>query len=419
MEDKYIYTQGKRLRCGYTTGTCAQAAARAAAIGFFTGEIPRTTEVTIPDGSRPEFPVEEAFRGTDETTGRPYAVCAVRKDAGDDIDVTDGMLVFAKVTAGEGTDDIRVFGGTGVGRVTRPGLDQPVGESAINSTPRRMIRGEVAAVMEELGEEIPLNVEIFLPDGEERAKKTMNERLGILGGLSILGTTGIVEPQSHRALIETIRAELSMRHAAGERKLLITPGNYGTKFIENFAELFREDDASNHSDANSAGRSPGASRNNGENCRAGGKDPAENAVKCSNFIGDTLDAAMEFGFAHVTLVGHIGKLVKLAGGMMNTHSMYGDCRMDLLAACGLKAGVPRKLSAQILDCITCDDALRILAGANCLEPVMKVMGDRILYHLNFRCKGNIGLRVVVFSNIYGVLVDLAEPGSEVSAQALP
>ncbi|MCD8118970.1 MAG: cobalt-precorrin-5B (C(1))-methyltransferase CbiD [Lachnospiraceae bacterium] len=465
MEDKYIFTQGKRLRCGYTTGTCAQAAAGAAAVGFFTGEVPQTMEVTTPDGTKLALSVEEARCGRDDRTGRPFAVCAVRKDAGDDIDVTDGMLVFARVTVrkedpvftenrniyeisgdmqrsavtgqmsesqnmfgrpgvvGEeknaDPDLIRIIGGIGVGRVTKPGLDQPVGEAAINSVPRRMIRAQVAAVMEEAGEEVPLDVEIFLPDGEERAKKTMNERLGILGGLSVLGTTGIVEPQSHRALIETIRAELSMRYAAGERNLLITPGNYGMKFIEQSAGLFRRETLFHGEKTENGLPQTSESSDIKKNGSSGDKvrqdetgiyssefgSPAEAAVKCSNFIGDTLDAATEFGFAHVTLVGHIGKLVKLAGGMLNTHSMYGDCRMELLAACGLKAGVPQKQLMQILDCVTCDDALGILAEGNYLEPVMKLVGDRILYHLRYRCKGKIGLRVVVFSNVYGVLAD--------------
>lgn len=403
MEEKYIYRMGKKLRCGFTTGSCAQAAAKAAALYLFTGIVPKECDIVTPDGTNLNLPVEEAERYWDGEKNAVCGVCAVRKDGGDDSDVTTGMLVYAKVwisgtMSGESVPEssarelpgesvpgdsarersgesvsarerVRILGGVGVGRVTKAGLDQPVGEAAINSVPRKMIRAEVLKVLEEEGEDVCVCVEIFIPDGEALAKKTFNERLGIIGGLSILGTTGIVEPMSEKAMVDTIRAELSIRKHQRDRELLITPGNFGMQFLAD-SPLFS----------------------------------AENAVKCSNFIGDTLDMAADFGFEKVTLVGHIGKLVKLAGGLLNTHSMYGDCRMEILCACGLEAGADRQALLEILRCVTCDEALSILERCGVREKAMERLGEKIMFHLNYRCKGKLQLEVIVFSNVYGVLI---------------
>ena len=234
--------------------------------------------------------------------GESAVSCAVRKDAGDDPDVTDGALVYSTVSFSD-APGVSIDGSEGVGRVTKPGLDQPVGNAAINSVPRRMIRENVEEVMKLFDCAAGLSVVISIPAGAELAKKTFNPRLGIVGGISVLGTTGIVEPMSEKALVETIRTELTQRRALGHDAVLLTPGNYGVDFIRTSLGL----------------------------------DP-ETAVQTSSFIGDSLDVCRSLGFKRALLIGHIGKLVKLAGNMMNTHSKYGDCRMEILASHAGAAG---------------------------------------------------------------------------------
>lgn len=246
------------------------------------------------------------------------ACCCVTKDGGDDVDATHGLPICARVEAiaGEG---ILLQGGSGVGRVTRPGLDQPVGEWAINHIPRQMIREAVDAVRRELDEPGGLCVTIFVPGGEEAARKTFNPHLGIEGGISILGTSGIVEPMSVKAIVETTALELRQAAASGARRMVLTPGNYGMEFL----------------------------------ARGGVALPAGvPVVRCSNFIGEALDGAGAEGFSSVLLVGHIGKLVKLAGGIMNTHSRWADGRAELFCAHAALCGADRDTARALMDSAT-------------------------------------------------------------------
>lgn len=297
--DSFVYKNQKKLRRGYTTGSCAAGAAKAAAVLLFSGENAEYVSVRTPSGIVLHLRTENPGRTEKE------AWCGIRKDAGDDIDATDGILIMARArripepASGKGPD-IVIRGGSGVGTVTKIGLDQPVGESAINSVPRRMIREEVGEVLREYHYTGSLAIEISVPDGEKIAEQTFNPRLGIVGGISILGTTGIVEPMSEQALVETIRVEMEQRRQMGEKNLLLAPGNFGLDFIH----------------------------------RQYGISP-ERAVVCSNFIGDTLDMALHMNFQSVLLVGHIGKLCKLGAGIMNTHSHIADGRMETLCACGI------------------------------------------------------------------------------------
>ena len=206
MLERYVVKQNKRLRCGYTTGSCAAAAAKAAAELLLGGENPEQVELLTPKGIHLTLTPEDCRRG--ET----WAGCAIRKDGGDDPDVTSGSKICATVTADNGGDGekelLQIDGGKGVGRVTRPGLDQPVGNAAINHVPREMITREVQEVCRLCDFHGTLHILISVPDGEVLAERTFNPRLGIVGGISILGTTGIVEPMSSQALKETIRVEL-------------------------------------------------------------------------------------------------------------------------------------------------------------------------------------------------------------------
>ena len=357
---EFIIRDGKKLRLGYTTGSCAAAAAKAAAWMLLSGSKKESIRLLTPKGMELALAVEDIYLSPD------CVRCAIRKDSGDDPDITRDTLIYAEVRKTE-TVGIVIDGGQGVGRVTMPGLDQPVGAAAINSVPRRMIQETVEEVCGLFGYTGGLYVVISAPDGETLAKKTFNPRLGIVGGISILGTTGIVEPMSEQALVDTIRVELRQHRAAGQEYALLTPGNYGADFIRDELGL----------DLNAA-------------------------VQVSNFLGDALDICRELGFRGALLVGHIGKLVKVAGNMLNTHSKYGDCRMEILAAHAGAAGVPQPRLEEILDCAACDDAIRILREEGKQEPTLRRVTARIQENLRHRA-GEMEAEAIVFSKVYGIL----------------
>ncbi len=359
--EEYIVKGGKKLRRGYTPGSCAAAAAKAAAYMLLTGRRMERVALATPKGIRLELEVKEISVGPDAVS------CAIEKDSGDDPDVTRGTLVFAEVSRHE-APGVAIDGGIGVGRVTKPGLDQPVGAAAINSVPRRMISEAVEEVRVLADSREGLKVVISVPEGEALAKKTFNPRLGIEGGISILGTTGIVEPMSEQALVDTIRVELRQRRESGAEYVLLTPGNYGSDFIRD-----------------GLGIAPAL------------------PVQISNFIGDALDICRELGFRGALLVGHIGKLVKLAGGMFNTHSQYGDCRMEIIAAHAAAAGLRTERVKEILQCVACDDALRILREEGLCEAALARLTERIGSHLRVRAGESMETEAVLFSKAYGEL----------------
>lgn len=351
----YITKGGKTMRCGYTTGSCAAGAAKAAAAMLLTGKIVETTTLDTPKGIRLTLEILDPALGPDR------ARCAVQKDSGDDPDITNGILVYA--TAERQASGIAIDGGAGVGRVTRPGLDQPVGAAAINSTPRRMISEAVQAVCDACGYDGGMKITISIPEGTVLAKKTFNPRIGIVGGLSVIGTTGIVEPMSNAALVDTIKLELSVLSAAGARGVLLCPGNYGEVFARETLGL-----------------------------------DMRRQVSVSNFIGDGIEAAVGYGFKRILLVGHIGKLVKLGIGLHNTHSAYGDGRMETLIACALECGGDIELLRRILNCVTTDAALAHIAEAGLLGPVMDVLGRRIQACLERRVPADTQIGFICFTN---------------------
>ena len=366
--DSFITKDGKRLRRGYTTGSCAAAAAKAASLMLLGGGELETVWLMTPRGIGLTLEVKDITRGDG------YVRCGIVKDSGDDPDVTNGMTVYARVEKTSDPHAVSIDGGEGIGRVTKPGLDQPVGQAAINSTPRRMIAEALREVMEEFGYGGGLSVVISAPEGTELAKKTFNPRLGIVGGLSILGTTGIVEPMSDEAVVETIRTELSLRAADGRTAVLFVPGNYGADYIKN--EL--------------------------------GIDP-ETAVTVSNFIGDAFSLAAEAGFRDALLVGHIGKLVKLAGGIFNTHSRWGDCRAEIFAAHAGMWGASAETVRRIMDSAMTDDMLAILDEAGLRERVMASVTERMEFHLSHqKTIGAMRTGAVTFSNVCGILGKTSE-----------
>ena len=358
--EEFVVKDGKTLRLGYTTGSCATAASKAAARMLLSGETMDFVSILPPKGIPLHLEVLEIKKEPGKVS------CAIRKDGGDDPDITSGSLIFSEVSLLD-TPEIRIDGGFGVGRVTKRGLDQPPGNAAINSTPRRMIRENLQEVAEELGYAGGFQVIISVPDGEKLAKKTFNPRLGIVGGISILGTSGIVDPMSEKALLDTIRVELNQRKAGGHRYVLLTPGNYGSDFIESTI----------------------------------GIDP-KLAVQSSNFIGDTIDMCREMGFQGALLIGHIGKLVKLAGGMMNTHSKYGDCRMEIFGAHAGAAGTDPDAIREILNAVACDDALRILSQHGGWGKTMDGILAKIQDHLAHRAD-EMEIGAMTFSKEWGLL----------------
>ena len=297
-----------------------------------------------------------------------YAECAVRKYSGDDPDVTDGLLVFARAEkadfavqdkredacfTGDGIfveDGVFIEGGAGVGRVTKPGLEQKIGQAAINRVPRRMIGEAVNEIRKKYGCREPLRVTISIPEGEKTAEKTFNPRLGIEGGLSILGTSGIVEPMSEKALTDTIYLEMKMLSLKETLKA----------------------------------------------------DP-ELAVKCSNYVGEAIDDAKLLGMKGILLIGHVGKFIKLAAGVMNTHSRQADCRMEVFAAHAAMAGADQETVRRVMQCINTTEAAAIIREQGMLEKVMKTITERIEFYLRQRAREELQIGMILFSLEDGIL----------------
>ena len=357
--ERYISVGRKRLRCGYTTGTCAAAASRAAVEYLVSGVAPAAVCIDTPAGVTVTADIE------DPAAGPGWARCAVRKDGGDDPDVTDGVLVYAHV---EFTDEpgAHIDGGEGVGRVTKSGLDQPIGAAAINSTPRRMIAEQVEEVLKDSDRGVAVTISV--PEGVRIAAKTFNPRLGIVGGISIIGTSGIVKPMSEDALISSIQLELRVRAAEGIEHVLMSPGNYGIDFADGELDL-----------------------------------DCSRAVQCSNYMGAALDGIADCGFKSVLIVGHIGKMVKVAAGAMNTHSHVVDARLETLAAHAALAGASKDTVAAIMQCVSTDAALDIMKGAGVMEAAMESLTERAHYHVKHRLGDEVRIELIIFSKVHGLL----------------
>ena len=366
LEDYYVIRNQKKLRFGYTTGSCAAGAARGAARLLLGEDEISEVELMTPKGILLHLEILDRKRSENA------ASCAVRKDAGDDPDTTNGILVYAKVEKflirSDMEDRIVIDGGIGVGRVTKPGLSQKVGEAAINPVPRAMILQAVEEIADQYHYEGGLKVTISVPEGEKIARKTFNPRLGIVGGISILGTSGIVEPMSEKALIDSIRVEMTQHAAMGEQYMLVTPGNYGADYLREHMEL-----------------------------------PFEKNIKCSNYVGETIDMAVDMGVKGILFISHIGKFVKVAAGIMNTHSHSADARMEVLCSNAIRAGGDLACARSILQCNTTDEALRVLDENHILKETMKEITDRIQFYLDHRSYQQILLGAVIFSNEYGYL----------------
>ena len=342
----------KKLRRGYTTGTCAQAATKAAVTMLLGNVSVDQVTVSLPGKEVLTLKIAEAqkeFNKYNKSNPDIESVsCAVRKDSGDDPDITNGILVYSKVSRIK--SGIVLDGGIGVGRV-----------------PRQMILREVEEACEMYGYDGGIKIEISIPQGVELAKKTFNPRLGIEGGISVLGTSGIVEPMSEQALLDTIELEMKVRRAGGKNYLIMAPGNYGLDFLREAYGIQDKD-----------------------------------VVKCSNYIGQSMDMAADCKFQGLVLAGHIGKLIKVSGGVMNTHSRWADCRMDLLATAMLRAGFSADRARAVLDCVTTDDALALLSEEEREATIGQIMRS-IEKYMEYRMADQMPVGAILYSNVYGIL----------------
>lgn len=313
--EDYILVNGRKLRRGFTTGSCAAAAAKAAVRMLFEEILLEKVIIETPEGEQLTLSVEEA------SIDGECARCCVVKDGGDDPDVTTGLKIWAEAKRNT-TPGIHLDTGEGIGKVTLPGLKVEVGQPAINPVPMKMILEEVGQVLPP-GEGVA--VTLWVPGGREVAARTFNPRLGIVGGISIIGTTGRVNPMSEDAWKEALALELKMLAAKGYDRAVYVFGNYGEDFLTK--EL--------------------------------GKPP-ENLLKISNYLGFMLDKGVELGFKKVLLAGHLGKMVKVSAGIFHTHSRVADARMEIMAAQAALAGATQPVVAQVMASKTTDGAAAIL-----------------------------------------------------------
>ena len=391
--EEYVIKNQKKLRLGITTGTCSAAAAQAAAIQLLLDVESHTVTLRTPKGMTVSVPV---YLLESDSRKASYKVV---KDSGDDPDVTNGTDVcvtveFAKQRVCEQKDEsqdrscaftsesfpyLTLDGGIGIGRVTKEGLEQAVGQAAINRVPRQMIFDAVADVCEKANVCEPLHITVWMPEGETLAKRTFNPKLGIEGGLSVLGTSGILEPMSEQAIVATIETEIRQLHAVGEEKVLVTPGNYGQAYASEYLGL----------------------------------DLAK-SVKSSNYIGDTIDLAISYGMKDFLLVGNIGKLVKLAAGIFNTHSKVADGRGEIFAVHAAIAGAGANVVQEIYNCINTDRMLDVLEREGLREAVMQSILAAIEKHVDGRIGDTMRFGVIVFSEKYGYLGQTSDAERELN-----
>ena len=352
--DLYVIKDGKKLRCGYTTGSCATAASKASTIGITSGVIPDFIEIDTPAGIVLNLEVENKELTDD------YAICSITKDSGDDPDSTDGIEIFSKVSLREDSEVV-IEGGKGIGTITRDGFWGKSGEAAINPVPRKTIEKEVRTVTD-----IGLNIEISVPKGEEIAKKTYNSNIGIVDGISIIGTKGIVEPMSEEAFKKSIYIEIDSIKNRGKTDIVLYLGNHGEKI---YNEMKNDADG----------------------------------VKISNFIGDSISYCYNNGFKSVVLVGHIGKLCKLSLGAFNTHSKICDLRIESFVYYLAMRQANMNVIEKVNQCITSEEALNVIidSGYKCIiKDMIDGSESRIRRYVKDE---HFDIKVVMYSMDLGIL----------------
>lgn len=357
--------RARGTRTGFTTGANAAAAARAATIGLVAGKVPAAVEAVLPNGKKVRFPVHEGW----VRAGSAHAVCI--KDAGDDPDCTDGAHLTAEVALlDEAPGEVRIEGGAGVGRITMPGLGLPVGGAAINPTPRRNIEENVRAAAGGLLERWGLRVVISVPGGEEMAKKTLNDRLGIVGGISILGTTGIVHPYSTAAFRASVVQGIEVAARQGRDTVALTTGGRTEKAL----------------------------------MRALPELPQVCFVQMGDFLAPAMDAAVGCGIRQTVIGGMVGKLTKIAQGERITHARRQAVDTALLAEIARKIGAPEGVCAAIEAAETARFAAEALTEIGLAEAFHRALADRVVQRLNHDWP-TLSHRVLVFDFSGGLLAD--------------
>lgn len=344
-----MYVENK-LRTGFTTGAAAAAAAKAAAIALFNKDYPGHVAVRNPDGKILKIPIHKYTKQDDGQSA------IVIKDGGDDPDATHGLEIIATVFAtNNGT--IMIHGGKGVGTVTKPGLQIPVGNPAINPVPAWMIK---TALTEIIPDGTGCNVTISVPDGEKIARRTLNPRLGIVGGISILGTTGIVHPMSEEAYKNSLVPQIDVAVAHGYSSIVMTPGRLGAKW------------AVNHGISEQA------------------------VVEMSNFVGFMLEKCVEKGIKKVLLWGHHGKLVKIAAGIFHTHNRTADARQETFAALAAAQGAGPAVISSILASVTTEAIVKVLKGENLMQ-VLDMVAERASFRASEYVRGDLVVGTALLS----------------------
>ena len=380
--DEYNKKNGHTQRYGFTTGTTATAAAIGAAY-MYLNDTRDIVDVELPAGITLTIPLEFVKEEKNLFT------CGVKKNAGDDPDVTDGILISTKLEfiKKENGLEFNFFAGEGVGVFTKDGLALPKGEAAINPVPRQMMIDNLSVILKEHGFSGIVNITVTVENGADIAKKTFNERLGIIGGISILGTSGLVLPMSKTALLQTIEADIKFRlKNSKERRVYLAPGNIGAKFLENNFNI-----------------------------------NSTTVAIISNFIGESIDYAISNDAREIVLCGDLGKLIKLSGGIMNTHSNDSDSRLELLASSILKLCIkesiqlPIQIISNLFEQKTTTGAVNIIKENN-FDNCFDILADQMLYYAYNRAfkaeifyhknryanieefKNNLSIRIIVFSD---------------------
>lgn len=352
--EKFTVKNGRKLRYGFTTGSCAAAAAKCAALMLFSGEKPGSVAINTPTGITLELqPSETAFCGN-------YTRCSIVKDAGDDPDITHGITITATAEyRSDGT--VEVCGGTGIGIVTKKGLPVPPGMAAINPEPMKMIKGEVENIRPD-GKGVKIT--ISAPEGVELARRTFNPRLGIQGGISILGTTGIVEPMSNDAVKESLSLELSMLKANGQQHTVFVPGRYGRDFAMKYCGISES-----------------------------------RIISIGNYAGYMLDQAKYYGMKDILLIGHTGKLIKLAGGNFDMHSRVSDAKFEIIAANYILLGGKPETAVRIMNCTTTEEALEYIDIDGFYSHICARIRERCMEYIH----NDLNIETVIFSMDKGFL----------------
>jgi cobalt-precorrin-5B (C1)-methyltransferase len=361
----------RKLKTGFTTGTAAAAAAKAALRYLLEGYMPSRVMIELLTGDKIAIPIHRC-----ERIAKDEAKCTVIKDAGDDPDVTHKAEIGAEVKlAGpdsKNQNDIYITGGAGVGKITKPGLEMPPGEPAINSGPRKMINQAITETLAQHDLQRAVTIEVFVPRGAEIARKTLNARLGILGGISILGTTGLVRPMSHDAFIATIESALSVARASGNSKVVLTTGRRSERYAQQLWPLL----------------------------------PEEAFIQIGDFFKRSLEMAAGHGFAQITLAVFFGKALKMAQGVAHTHAAKSRLTLDKLSEWAMQITRNSKLSQKILSANTARHAFDIISPDH--PELIANVGKQVISSAKMFAGKTIRIHCVIFDYEGKVAYDSAQ-----------